>query len=86
LSETRGTDWDDEDSPITFATRDDVQSRNEAYPLTVMLGSKTKINMEHLGENYNILINLRVNASPFNIAYKLFHITHKGDMSSIGKL
>jgi hypothetical protein len=51
LSEMRGTSWDDEDAPITLATRDDMQSRNEAYPLMVMLGSETKVNMKHLGEN-----------------------------------
>jgi hypothetical protein len=80
LSEMRGTDWDDEDAPITLATRDDVQSRNEAYPLRVMLGSETKVNMEHLGENYNILTNLGADASVVN-AYKPFDVTHKGDMS-----
>jgi hypothetical protein len=81
LSEMRGTNWDDEDAPITLATRDDVQSRNEAYPLTVMLGSETKVNMEHLGENYNILTKLGADASVVNVAYKPFYVTHKGDMS-----
>jgi hypothetical protein len=81
LSEMRGTNWDDEDAPITLTTRDDLQSRNEAYPLTVMLGSETKVNMEHLGENYNILTKLGADASVVNIAYKPFDVTHKGDMS-----
>jgi hypothetical protein len=81
LSEMRGTNWDDEDAPITLAKRDDVQSRNEAYPLTVMLGSETKLNMEHLGENYNILTQLGADALAVNVAYKPFEVTHKGDMS-----
>jgi hypothetical protein len=81
LSEMRGTNWDDEDAPITLAARDDAQSRNEAYPLTVMLGSETKVNMEYLGENYNILTKLGADASVVNVAYKPFDVTHKGDMS-----
>jgi hypothetical protein len=81
LSEMRGTNWDDEDAPIALATRDDVQSRNEAYPLTVMLGSETKVNMEHLGGNYNILTKLGADASVANVAYTPFDVTHKGDMS-----
>jgi hypothetical protein len=81
LSDMRGTNWDEEDAPITLATRDDVQSRNESYSLTVMLGSETKVNMEHFGENYNILTNLGADASVVNVAYKLVDITHKGDMS-----
>jgi hypothetical protein len=66
---------------ITLATRDDVHSLNEAYPLTVMLGSETKVNMEHLGENYNILTKLGADASVVNVSYKPFDVTHKGDMS-----
>jgi hypothetical protein len=81
LSEMRGTSWDDEDAPIALAARDDVHSRNQAYPLTVMLGSETKVNMEHLGENYNILTNLGADASVVNVAYRPFDVTHKGDMS-----
>jgi hypothetical protein len=81
LSEMRGTNWYDEDALITLTTRDDVQSRNEAYPLAVMLGSETNVNMEHLGENYNVLTMLGGDASWVNIAYKPFDVTHKGDMS-----
>jgi hypothetical protein len=76
----RGTSWDDEDTPITIATRNDVQSRNEAYPLTVMLGSKTKLKMEHLGKNYNILTNMGDDTSVVNVANKPFYVTHNGDM------
>jgi hypothetical protein len=32
LSETKRKNWDDEDAPITLATRDGVQSCNKAYP------------------------------------------------------
>jgi hypothetical protein len=81
LSEMRGTNWDDEDAPITLTTIDDVQSRNETYPMAVMLGSETKVNMEHLGENYNILTKLGADASVVNVAYQPFDVTHKGDMS-----
>jgi hypothetical protein len=81
LSEMRGTNWNDEDAPITLATRDDKQSHNEAPPLMVMLGSETKVNMEYLGENYNILTKLGANASVMNVAYKPFDVTHKGYMS-----
>jgi hypothetical protein len=81
LNETRGTNWDDKDALITLATRDDVQARNEVYPLTVMLRSETKVNMQHLGENYNIVTKLRADASVVNVAYTPFDVTHKGDMS-----
>jgi hypothetical protein len=77
----RGTNWDDEDAMITLATRDDIHSRNESYPLTVMLGSKTKVNMEHLGENCNILTKLGDDASAANVVYKPSDVTHKGGMS-----
>jgi hypothetical protein len=76
----RGTNWDDEDAPITLATRNEVQSRNEMYPLIVMLGSETKLNMEHLGDNYNILTKLGADASVVNVAYKPLDVTHKGGM------
>jgi hypothetical protein len=76
----RRTSWDDEDTPITPAARDDVQSRNEASPLTVMLGSDTKVNMEHLGENYNILTKLVADVSVVNVTYTPLDVTHKGDM------
>jgi hypothetical protein len=46
-----------------------------------MLGNETKLNMEHLGENYSVLTKFRVGASPVNIAYKPCNVTHKGDMS-----
>jgi hypothetical protein len=76
----RGTNWDDEDAPITLAG-DDVKSRNKVYPLTVMLGSETKVNMEHLVDTYNILTRLGFDASPVNISYRPFDVNHKGDMS-----
>jgi hypothetical protein len=44
----------------------------------VIIGSETKVNMEHLGENKMIITKLGVVASPVNIAYKPFNVTHKG--------
>jgi hypothetical protein len=77
----RGADWDEEDNPISLATRDNVQSCNEAYPLTVMLGNETRHIMVHLGENYNVLNGLTIDASPIDPSYKPFDIHHKGDVS-----
>jgi hypothetical protein len=73
LSEMRGTKWDDKDASVILATRDDMQ-------LTVMLGSNTKVNMDYLGENNNILTKLGADASVVNVAYKPFDVTHKGNM------
>jgi hypothetical protein len=55
LSETRETNWDNADAPITLTMKDDMQQCNKPYPLAVMLSSETKVNMEDLGENCKIL-------------------------------
>jgi hypothetical protein len=38
LSALRGSEWDTEYDPITLASRDEIQSRNEMYPLTISFG------------------------------------------------
>jgi hypothetical protein len=56
-------EWDTDDNPITLALRDEIQSRNEMYPLSIAFGNKTKENLVHMGVVYDKLTVLQYDAT-----------------------
>jgi hypothetical protein len=86
LSGMKVTYRDDDDHLITLTTRDNIQSKNEKYPLTNMLGSEMKENMEHLGVNYNILTALETVSSAVNMSYIFLMYTTRETCRFNGRL
>jgi hypothetical protein len=80
LSAMLGTEWDTDGNPITLATRDEIQSINEMYPLSVMFGNETKENMEHMGVTYDKLTVFQTDATAINLLFVPLEVNHKVDI------
>jgi hypothetical protein len=81
LSALRGTEWDTDDNTIKLVSRDEIQSRNEMYPLSIALGNETKENLVHMGVVHAKLTVLQSDATSIKPLFKPLDVNHKGDMS-----
>jgi hypothetical protein len=74
-------EWDTDDDSTTLASRDEIQSCNEMYPLSIDFGNETKDNLVHMGVVHDKLMVMQSDVTSINPLFTPLDVNHKSGMS-----